>query len=98
MDVETERFYILRNIISTFGEIKSKKHGNWIKLNLFNDYFLELDTWNSSILLKQGNGKYKYWTGFEGNVFKRVGIHWGNLEFNYVWVNFCLAHLGKYKI
>lgn len=53
--------YILDN-----GKKFPKKHGNWVKLNLFKDYFLELDSWNGQISFCRGSGEYNEWLGFNG--------------------------------
>ena len=37
----------LHNYIYKYGEKRDKKHGNWIKLHLFDNWFLQMDTWNS---------------------------------------------------
>lgn len=54
--------YILDN-----GQKFPKKHGNWVKLNLFKDYYLSLDTWNGYISFCKGRGEYNEWLGF-GNL------------------------------
>jgi hypothetical protein len=55
----------LVRLILKYGEHYRKKHGEWVKLNLEGEKFLELDTWNEAISLKSGSGEYEYWTGFE---------------------------------
>lgn len=66
--------------ICSNGEMKDKKHGNWVKLQYTKDLFFELDTWNHSIKLKKGSGAYNYHTGFEGETLKYIGIDFGGFN------------------
>ena len=50
---------VLYHLIKKHGEKFPKKHGNWIRLNLNGDWFLEMDSWNGYVTLKQGNGEPK---------------------------------------
>ena len=66
MDIQ-EKYRALINIIYKKGKKFPKKHGNWIKLDLFKDYYLSLDSWNGCILFNKGNANYNEWTGFGHN-------------------------------
>ncbi len=48
---------VLRYLIREHGEKFNKKHGNWIRLRLNGYWFLEMDSWNGYINLKQGSGE-----------------------------------------
>ena len=55
---------ILLNYIHKHGNSFPKKHGNWIKLKLFKDYYLSLDSWNGYISFCKGKGEYDKWLGY----------------------------------
>lgn len=40
---------ILTDLIKKYGERHPKKHGEWYRINVFDDYYLILDTWNGEI-------------------------------------------------
>lgn len=75
----------LVSLIHELGEKFPKKHGNWIKLNLDNNCFLQMDSWNKQIHLKQGTGipknkelhKFNDVCGFEGKVWMGMGMAFG---------------------
>lgn len=72
----------LRNYVNTHGEVKDKKHGNWIKLTVDGENtFFELDTWNGALAYKVRSGEYNYHTGFKGHTFIYFGCdsRWGGL-------------------
>ena len=77
MNEEYKLFKELKSYILKNGERYNKKHGNWIKLQYTNNLFFQLDTWNSSIKLKEGNGEYEYWTGFNGKNHVSLGSDFG---------------------
>ncbi len=82
-DYELLRKYhlLIRHILKN-GKSYPKKHGNWYKLDLFKDYFLELDSWNNKICFCRREGKYNEWTGFNGkSVTERsLAIDFGGFE------------------
>jgi hypothetical protein len=59
-----ETYKLLVGNIYKYGKSFPKKHGNWIKLALFKDYYLSLDSWNGKVLFQRGEGYYNEWTGF----------------------------------
>ena len=77
-----DKYTTLVRYISRNGEKFPKKHGNWIKLNLFKDYYLSLDSWNSSIDFQRGLGKYNEWSGF-GNEYKKQDIRISHLGIDF---------------
>jgi len=84
------------NYLCKNGEMQSKKHGNWVKLQYTKDLFFELDTWNHAVKLKIGSGEYDYHKGFEGQVVKYIGIDFG--EFNcYIGKELLDFYLGAIK-
>jgi len=74
---EKEKFDLLYKIIFNFGQKYDKKHGNWIKIHYFKDAFFQMDSWSKAITLKQGNGEYEYWSGFEGKKINYIGLDYG---------------------
>ena len=71
----------LVDLIFKYGEQFDKKHGTWIKLEVGENKFLELDTWNSNPQLKMGNGEYEYWTGFSPReALVNFGIDFGGFQ------------------
>lgn len=68
---------ILANLIYKYGEKFEKKHGYWIKLNLEDNKFLEMDSHNHGITLKMGSGDYDKWLGFFGKEIIYFGINFG---------------------
>lgn len=60
------KYTTLVRYIKNNGKSYPKKHGNWYKLDLFKDYFLELDSWNGKTSFCKGSGEYNEWTGFNG--------------------------------
>lgn len=77
-----ELYYTLVNKIEKKGEYRSKRHGYYVKINVYDDYYLELDTWNKSIFVfKNNNFKYS------------LGIDFGCFYCNIIMVKFWLAHL-----
>jgi len=41
---------LLQKMIREKGQKLPKKHGDWYKLNIFDNHYLVLDTWNGSIV------------------------------------------------
>jgi hypothetical protein len=83
LENKTKEYYFekIKKLIYDYGQRFDKKYGNWIKLQYTNDSFFEMDSWNKSIVLKQGSGKYNYWIGFEGEHMEYLGsIDWGGSE------------------
>lgn len=62
------------------GERFDKKHGNWIKFQISSNKYLQMDSWNKAIELKEGNAEYNYWTGFSGVRRIYFGIDWGGFS------------------
>lgn len=62
-----KKYKLLSDFIYKNGKKFEKKHGNWIKLPLFKDYYLSMDSWNGAIKFNRGIGRYEYWLGFGFN-------------------------------
>ena len=71
---------ILTNLILKYGEKFEKKHSNWIKLDLDDGKFLEMDSHNYAITLKMGSGEHDKWLGFSGEELIYFGINFGGFE------------------
>lgn len=72
----TENCYNYIYIVMHHHGIKYyKKHGNWIRLDLHNGFFYEMDSWNGAIKLKRGSGEYNEWNGFEGKTIHYFGLN-----------------------
>ena len=57
-----------------------KDHGDWVRLRLGGDLFLDLDSWGRHLTLKSGTGAYtrdSVVLGFEGTKVERIGGHFG---------------------
>jgi len=88
MKVTEKNHNTLVGLIHKHGEKHLKKHGNWIKLTLNSDWFLEMDSWSSQIYLKQGCGKprnkdlsrFRDVCGFEGKTWLSLGSNFGGFE------------------
>lgn len=65
---------IIKSAIIEHGNIQPKKHGNWICLELDDETFFSLDTWNGAIHYKSGKPQYNYWLGFEGKEIAYLGL------------------------
>lgn len=84
---DEEIYSELLDIIKDNGEYKYKKHGNYVWLyNIVPDYHLCLDTWNSNVTVYK---KDNWWIS--------LGIDFGGFKIKRFWVNYFLAHLGKYR-
>lgn len=79
-----ETYYNLVNIIKSQGEPRPKRHGEYVKLHIFDDYFLDLDTWNKSISVYRGD-----------NRIDNLGIDFGGFRANITMTKFWLAHLKR---
>jgi hypothetical protein len=78
----------LVGIIHKEGVKHPKKHGNWIILRLNDDWFLEMDSWNKAIHLRQGSGEprnkdakyYQDVCGFIGKSWIYYGLSFGRFQ------------------
>ena len=75
------RYYKLVNIIKKHGTPRPKRHGEYIKLKMFGEWYLELDTYNNSIYVYNAD-TYNY----------SLGSNWGGFSCDIFWVNFWIAH------
>ena len=75
-----ELYYSLAAFIASRGISRPKRHGEYIKLHIYDDYYLELDTWSTAIVVLNNDKR-------EG-----LGIDFGGFECNGVMVKFWLAH------
>lgn len=64
------------------GESFQKKHGNWMRLNMHDDYWLIMDTWNKAISLVKGQCEYdNMYTGFkDAEKVQTLGIDFGGFR------------------
>jgi len=81
-DYKKNTYYHLVKKIKQKGEYRPKRHGEYLILNLFEGYYLELDTWNNGICVYK-DGKYKY----------SLGIDFGGFRCDLRMVNFWLGHI-----
>lgn len=63
-----------------YAERHSKKDGHWMIFRLNDDWFIQMDSWNKHIELKQGSGDYEYWCGFKGKKWLYLGGDWGGFS------------------
>ncbi len=77
-----ETYYELINLIYSKGNRRDKRHGEYIRVPVYDDYTLELDTWNKSISVYKDNKAIDY-----------LGIDWGGFKCNITMTKFWLAHL-----
>ena len=64
-------------IIILKGTWTEKKHGAWWKLQITEDYFLQLDSWSGAIYLIKGAGIASYWCGYSGTDQIYFGLDFG---------------------
>lgn len=71
-------------LIMNAGEVFQKKHGSWMRLKLYGNLWLTLDTWNKSIKVVEGQCDYdNMYTGFKNYEKKYyLGIDFGGFEVN----------------
>ena len=77
-----ETYYELVRRIKQQGQARPKRHGQYIKLPIYDNYYLELDTWNSSVYVYDGE-KYK----------GSLGIDFGGFQCDITMTKFWLAHI-----
>lgn len=77
-----ERYYHLIHLIKQLGVRRDKRHGEYIKAHVYDNYFLELDTWNSGILVYNGE-----------NIEDNLGLDFGGFYCKDTMVEFWIAHL-----
>lgn len=77
-----ELYYSLVHEIKQRGIKRDKRHGNYIKVNVYDDYYLDLDTWSKAIVVYQNDKEIDY-----------LGIDFGGFKCNVGMVRFWLAHL-----
>ena len=76
-----ERYNHLVKLIRDNGTYFPKRHGNYVLLNYFDNYYFELDTWNSSISITSSDNIDDF--GIKSNGYKTlkcIGIDWGGFE------------------
>ena len=74
------RYDALAHEVFLRGAHFPKDHGDWVRLRLGGDLFLELDSWGRHLTLKSGSGEYgrdSVVLGFEGSKEERIGGHFG---------------------
>jgi hypothetical protein len=50
-----ERYRFLSGLIWDHGLRRPKRHGNWVRLDLNDDFFLQLDSWSQAMDLMRGD-------------------------------------------
>ena len=76
-----ERHLYLYRLIMDHGQHLPKRHGNWVRLDLNGDFFLQLDSWNKAINLKRGAmAEFNEWTGWKARTISYLGLDWGGYE------------------
>ena len=79
---ERDFYYRLVNQVEQNGVARPKRHGQYISIEMFDGYKLELDTWNKSVYVYKNN---KY--------IDSLGIDFGGFNCNLPMVKFWSAHL-----
>ena len=79
---EKEIYYTLVDRVRKQGESRPKRHGEYIKLSVYDNYYLELDTWNSSIYVYDGES-------CKGS----LGIDFGGFRCDLTRTRFWLGHV-----
>jgi hypothetical protein len=77
-----ETYYELINLIRSKGTKSPKKHGEYIRVPVYDNYSLQLDTWNNSIYVIENN-----------KLIDNLGIDFGGFKCNLTMTKFWLAHL-----
>lgn len=69
-------------LIMNTGEVFQKNHGVWVRLKLYDDLWLMMDTWNKSIKVVKGQCDYdNMYTGFKDyEKIDYLGIDFGGFE------------------
>lgn len=72
----------LRSFMFLFGEKFKKKHGDWIRLHIYNDLWLIMDSWNGAIKAVHEEPIYdNMFTGFKGyKLFEYLGGEFGGFS------------------
>lgn len=76
-----EKYNILVQLIKEYGTYYDKRHGNWVLLHYVDDYYFELDTWNSAIsLIRKIKDEPNTMYGIESEHITSIGINWGDFR------------------
>ena len=79
---EKKQYYSLIQLIKAKGKARPKRHGEYVSISVYDDYVLELDTWNKSIYV------YK-----SGKLIDSLGIDFGGFRCDVGMVGFWFAHI-----
>jgi len=79
---QSEIYFGLVNRVRRQGLSAWKKHGNYITLNVYDNYCLVLDTYNSSIEVYKGV-----------QLIDNIGSDWGGLRFDLRMTKFWFGHV-----
>jgi len=77
-----EAYYALVNKIERLGTRRRKRHGEYVRLNVYDDYCIELDTWSKAVDVYKGDLHHDH-----------LGIDFGGFKCNIVMVKFWSAHI-----
>ena len=71
----------LASLLFEKGERFRKRHGNWIRLRLKGDYFLQMDSWNEAVRIKKGSGEPNHPNTSDVGAFKGKSLHYFGMDF-----------------
>jgi hypothetical protein len=79
-----ERYRFLSGLIWDHGLRMPKRHGNWVRLDLNGDFFLQLDSWSRAIDLMRGDKEqFNEFIGWKASRhIYHLGIDFGGYEPN----------------
>lgn len=83
MKTQKENFYNLVRKIKDNGVSEPKRHGEYVRLKMFDGYLLLLDTWSSAITVFKDDKQFEY-----------LGMDFGGFSCrNITMVKFWAAHI-----
>lgn len=71
----------LASLLFNKGERFRKRHGNWIRLHLKGDYYLQMDSWNKAVEIKKGSAKPNHPNSSDVGGFKGKSLHYFGMDF-----------------
>lgn len=93
--MDKQRYYKLVKLIRNNGKSFRKRHGEWIRVKIYNNTWLVLDTWNSCITVHKGacedRTSHGYTWGFEDRT-DNIGMHFGGFRSHVGLTNHFIAH------
>lgn len=81
MDKTKKLYHSLCHKIIETGSKEPKRHGDYYTVSVFDDYTLQIDSWNKSIEVRKGNKRVD-----------NIGIDFGGFRCNETMTKFWLGH------